>query len=783
MSRVRPLPRHRKDRKVQKDACSRTATILGAVFIPYSPIHTMEISEIALPKQFLERVGIKKLNPPQAASVQKGLLEGKNLVVASPTASGKTAIAELAIIRHYLNGGKTVYLAPLRALASEKYEEFKKKYEPLGIRVALSIGDYDSAEDWLGRYDVIILTNEKMDSLIRNGATWIRFVTLIVVDEIHVLGDPGRGPTLEVVLTRLRKITGSQILALSATISNADEIAKWLGASLVRSDWRPVKLYKGVFYPTDTNGTKYSYRLELDGRTYDLEGNDAEEALEEDTIMRGKQALVFVSTRRYAEAFAEKAAKIALRFLKTEERQKLKRLSQEVESALPFPTRQCRRLAKAVAGGAAFHHAGLVSKQRKLIEDSFRSGLLKVIAATPTLAFGVNLPAWRVVIRDARRFGMSGMDWIPSLEVMQMMGRAGRPAFDTEGEAVIVARTDSEAEELKDRFLRSDPEPIESKLAQDCVLRMHTLALIATEAAKTREGLMEFFSRTFFGLQFGLDEIRMKIDRILEQLEEWKFVQSGEEGQFVGSEFRPAFALTEDVQLKATILGKRVAGLYIDPLTGASLVKACRALPDIAYLMTITQCAEMQPLLRPKKVEYEDLAAQLQDTPIKNVPEAWSVDYDDYLAAFKTSLFLQAWMDEASEDQLLERFGIPPGEAYNKISSAEWLCYAGRELALLLQKKDVANNWNRLLLRVHHGVREELLQLVKLKGIGRARARMLFKSRIKSAADVRRTPEHILAEILGPKIARSLKEEAEKGPNEKSAPKGRAAKIASLLRE
>ncbi len=738
----------------------------------------MDLNSLPLPKQFLEKMKISKLNPPQALSVEKGLLEGKNLVVASPTASGKTTIAELAIIRHYLNGGKTVYLAPLRALASEKYEEFRKKYEEMGIKVAISIGDYDSSEDWLGRYDVIILTNEKMDSLIRNGANWIRFVTLIVIDEIHVLGDYGRGPTLEVVLTRLKKTTSAQVVALSATISNADEIAKWLEANLVRSDWRPVKLYKGIFYPTGLTGSamahapggraKYSYRLELDGRKYDMEGNDAEEALEKDTIMRGKQALVFVSTRRYAESSAEKAAKVALPMLKPEEKAKLLKLAKEIETALPSPTKQCIRLARAVRGGAAFHHAGLIAKQRKLVEENFKSGLIKVIAATPTLAFGVNLPAWRVIIRDAKRYGMSGMEWIPALEIQQMCGRAGRPTFDTEGEAVIVARTDSEADELRERFINSEPEPIESKLAQESILRMHTLALIATEAAKTREALMDFFSQTFFGLQFDMDEIRRKLGRIMKQLDDWKFIQSGESGRFIASEFKPAFSLTEDSPLKATILGKRVSELYIDPLTGANLVEAARPLPDIGYLMTITQCAELEPRLRVKKPEWEDIVTALKDSPIKNVPEVWDVDYEDYLAAFKTSLMLQEWMDEATEDKVLERFGIPPGEVYNKISSAEWLCYAGKEIALLLQRKDIANRWNRLLLRVHHGVREELLELVELKGIGRARARVLFKNKIKTIGDVKKTPEPILAEILGPKIAKTVKGDLEKAAMRRS---------------
>ena len=189
-------------------------------------------------------------------------------------------------------------------------------------------------------------------------------------------------------------------------------------------------------------------------------------------------------------------------------------------------------------------------------------------------------------------------------------------------------------------------------------------------------------------------------------------------------------------------------------------MQAARPLPDIAYLMTITQCDEL-PRLRVKKGEWEDLGAQLQDTPIKNVPDVWDVDYENYLASFKTSLFLQAWMDEATEDQILERFGMPPGEVYNRLKTAEWLCYAGREIARLLQKKDVANNWNKIVLRTKHGVREELLQLVALKGIGRARARLLYKNKIKNVTDVKKVPDKILSEILGPRVAKNVKSDIE----------------------
>jgi helicase len=197
----------------------------------------------------LYKDGIKELRPAQRKSIEAGLLEGKNLLVCTPTASGKTLVAELAMLNTILHhpGKKAVYIVPLKALASEKFRQFKAKYSNL-IKIALSIGDIDSSDPYLSNYDIIICTSEKFDSLIRHHAHWLSSISVVVVDEVHLLNDPGRGPTLEILITMLREILkGLQIIALSATIGNPKELAEWLNAELVIDDWRPVKLQKGVF--------------------------------------------------------------------------------------------------------------------------------------------------------------------------------------------------------------------------------------------------------------------------------------------------------------------------------------------------------------------------------------------------------------------------------------------------------------------------------------------------------------------------------------------------------
>lgn len=192
---------------------------------------------------------IDKFRPSQEKAIEAGLFENKNLLICTPTASGKTLIAEMACVKKILEQyGKAIYIVPLKALATEKYRDFKTKYSSL-FRTALSIGDPDSADLYLKEYDLIICTSEKLDSLTRHHAPWLKDVATIIVDEIHLLNDVKRGPTLELLLTTLRKLLNKvQIIGLSATIGNPLELAEWLEAELILDKWRPVPLHKGIYF-------------------------------------------------------------------------------------------------------------------------------------------------------------------------------------------------------------------------------------------------------------------------------------------------------------------------------------------------------------------------------------------------------------------------------------------------------------------------------------------------------------------------------------------------------
>lgn len=323
----------------------------------------MRIEELPLPKQVKEIIlqsGISVLYPPQKDAIKAGALEGKSLVLATPTASGKTLVAELCAMKHVLeHGGKVLYMTPLRALASEKYEGFKKYTKLLKggsrrVRVAISTGDYDNADYRLGSFDIIIVTNEKCDSLLRHKSDWVKRVTLVIVDEVHILSNKDRGPTLEVTLTRLMEITPKiQVLALSATIRNADEIAEWLRADSVTTKWRPVKLLEGVYLKDECQFNDGSAI-----KVTEEKGNVPVINLAIHEIKKGGQVLIFANTRRSAVNYARRAAPLVKKYLSSSEKRKLKSIAKSILSA-GEKTRISDILAESSKNGVAFHHAGL----------------------------------------------------------------------------------------------------------------------------------------------------------------------------------------------------------------------------------------------------------------------------------------------------------------------------------------------------------------------------------------------------------------------------------------
>ncbi len=475
-----------------------------------------------------------------------------------------------------------------------------------------------------------------------------------------------------------------------------------------------------------------------------------------DTLKIGKQALIFANTKRSAEKTAEEISKKV-----KNESEILIVLADKVLNALSSPTKQCERLALCLKKGIAFHHAGLVEKQRSVIEENFRKGDIKIICSTPTLAYGVDTPAYRAIIKDLKRYTVHGLTWIPVLDYMQMSGRAGRPNYDNEGQSIAIAFTNSEKEKIEEMYLNGSPEEIYSKLAVEPVLRAYVLSLIAANFIATKKELFAFFDKTFYAHQFkDLRRLHATISKVIGMLEEWEFIMRSED------DFSGANELADE-KLKTTLIGKRVAELYTDPLTAQFIIACMRNASDkrispFSFLQMASHTLEIRPLLKVGVREYEKIQETLlefSDFLLENEPSMYEPEYEEFLNSIKTALMFNYWINEEDEGFLLEKYNIRPGELRAKLEIADWLLYAAEELCRIMHYQPLIKEIVKLRLRLKYGVKEELLPLVRLENIGRARARLLFRNRLRDIRDIKSADLSTLTQILGEKTALGIKKQ------------------------
>ncbi len=456
------------------------------------------------------------------------------------------------------------------------------------------------------------------------------------------------------------------------------------------------------------------------------------------TLEKRKQALVFVSSKRSAESTADKMKKIIDIPLKKE--------SEMILKVLSTPTEQCKKLSNCVAHGCAFHHSGLLPEQRSYIEKWFREGKVKVICSTPTLAAGLSLPAFRTIIKSLKRYQpRKGMAWIPVLEYFQMAGRAGRPEHDDCGEAIVIAKDDSDKEKIKKRYIKGKPEKIYSKMAVEPVLRAFTLSLISSLIVEDKEQLIDFFSRTFWAHQYGdMSKIEAYLDRIVDELIDWNFIKEKGDNLF------------------PTLLGRRISELCIDPLSADHIItglKQDKELNEFTLLTLVCGMLELRPLIRMRKGEkerYDDIVLENYDELLYDMDNIY--DLYHFFNIIKTGCFFMEWINEKDEKYLCEEYKVTPGEIRVKMTTMEWLIYSAKEISKFIDldddKKKIINKLER---RIKYGVKEDLLPLIAVKGIGRVRARKLYDNKIRNIGDLKRSPTGELAVILGPSIAKKVK--------------------------
>jgi replicative superfamily II helicase len=501
-------------------------------------------------REILEQQGINYLRAVQILAIQGGLFEGSDLLVCSPSASGKTLVGELAILKWVLEGGKAVYMVPLKALAREKFSMFLRKYRDLNLRIRISTGDFHYTPDILEEANILVTTIERFDSLLRLNPDWLYDIRVIVVDEIHAMGDGERGGRLESVLIRIREKLRVQLIGLSATIANAGEIADWLNLRLIESDSRPVPLKNYILVEADKLG--------------------AIRKLVSSTVQNGGQALVFVAHRRDAESLARKLVKSILPHLSDDERETLSARFVEGKN-------YSKRLIELMRQGVGFHHAGLNHDSRELVEDAFRNGFLKVVCCTTTLSAGIDTPARLVVLRDFQVFNRIEMatgefetDAMNANQFHQILGRAGRPEFDSVGYGIVLCSCDSDRFtvlkkyfEVRDGELVPRYDAVESSIGSPPNLEEQTLLRIFESGEANEKDILNFFEKTFWWRR----EKSKNSQASLERLVKLGSVNLSDAVKYIAEtgELSSAEGI-RDESLRLQLLSKRVEATVTEPV-------------------------------------------------------------------------------------------------------------------------------------------------------------------------------------------------------------------------
>ncbi len=650
----------------------------------------MKVSDV-FPEEFLNITGSDfELYDHQIEAIKK-LGNNRNVIVSVPTASGKSLIGYYAIYKAFLSRKKSMYIVPLRSLAMEKYEELLM-LRSLNMRITISIGDYDESPAFIRNYDVIVVTSERADSMIHHDPDIINEFGAIIADEIHIINDDERGPRLETVLSAIRMINPcAVILGLSATVSNVNELAQWLNAETVVSNFRAVPLEHGIIYKKRLITDSYERYL----------GALDEVSLIKDKINDGGQVIVFRNSRKNAEKYGEMLI------------QHLPEINNFKDDTMP------ENLVRMIRHGIAYHHAGLSNEDRKLIEDMFKSGDIKVISATPTLAAGVNLPARLVIIRDITRYSDGYSKPISNIEIQQMLGRAGRPKYDKIGYGYIYASSPSSYDVAK-KAISGEPEPVISKMDSHRLIRFNILGLISSGMASKMDDFILFYNETLLAVQKDIDDY--DIENALYFLKENGFIEG-------------------DEKYTATRLGKLTSDLYIDPETALILKSALNNdYDERLYMYYICRTPDIISIPFGRN-DYDYLEDFLEEINIFDFS-------DESLRAAKTALVLLSWINEVPMQQITEIYGIGPGDVQQRASSADWISYSLYRLSSFY-KKELESKLLHLNIRIKEGIKDDLIDLIKIKKVGRVRARRLYQNGFKTVDDIAKASPESIEKIFG----------------------------------
>ncbi|WP_287582646.1 DEAD/DEAH box helicase [Candidatus Borrarchaeum sp.] len=670
----------------------------------------LKVTEV-IPETLESVFPFERFNKMQSAVFNIVFNTDENVVLGAPTASGKTVIGELAILRALINhqddpNKKVVYIAPYKALSYEKLEEWTSKFEPLGYNVYVTTGETEIEPRKAAKAHIIISTPEKVDSSSRKFMSstyeFINRIDTIIIDEVHLLDSPERGGALEVLISRLRKINENlRIVALSATMKNIEDVAAWLGAkkpgTFVFDDtYRPVKLEATVCgYKPDKKNRWNNKHLKIQ-LTYDLIAPHIEVG----------QALVFVSSRR---GTVDTAQQLLKNFSENEKmligNKETKLLGKKSKDIVNDILRSC------FVEGIAFHHAGLSRNDREIVESAFKNRLLKVLASTSTLAWGVNLPARVVIVQDTTVYDpLKGKKEISPLDLLQMLGRAGRPQFDNLGYGIII--TEKRNVEYYRGLLTG--KEIESRLTE--TLEEHLNAEISLNFIKTEAEISDWLKSTFL---YSSQKDELKIQEIMDTTNECieRLITDG-------------FINKTELGLVSTPLGSLTSKFYLRLDTGklffdAVAVHSHEIIDDEEILALVSKASEFDDMVVRKNERgvFRDVIESYSASGyVKDLKKHQEKVFAVLLASLKGGVKID--IEFQTDARVIKQ------NANRLLSALERFCDEFSESILIREKI------KRLSVLLEYSLPEEFSELIQVRGIGARIATLLASANVMGLKDL-----------------------------------------------
>jgi helicase len=688
------------------------------------------------------------------------LKQSKNMLVCFPTSSGKTFLIKLFLLKHikeylieHVKKGLCIYTAPLKALAEEKYAEFTKQFPSLNI--GISTGDYHFTSKNLLDHDILIVTIDKLDSMIRNNQEAIqKRVACVVIDEIHTMGFDNK-TAVENVIKRLKAMKSVPILATSATVGNARKIASWLDADYFESSFRPVPLKMGVLVDDEIE-----YQDHTVERFQVTKTNNVEKIIAK-LLLDGHQIMYVRMTRSNASSFAKKmvpalgnafhdpAMELPLKGMKKD------RADEEIE------------LARCVSHGVAWHHAGLDPEAKDFIEQQFKAGKIRFICSTTTLAAGINMPAEWIFI-DWKRFGDEGSAPIRIMEAHQIAGRAGRPQYDDMGYAIFVCKKNEDYEYCMDHYLSKSPEPISSPVFKDKASLFHSIiGDLDKKVPVSLTDIHSLYKNTFAYFQKPKETMAM--------IDETMYLFAGMKEPMIKPTLDKKFVLTE--------AGALVKQYYVNPVDADKIMTTIKKSPGMTHLGIVHLIASGSAVIPLVAKGNQDYWMKIYEHASKQLSSKIDINDDREWKSFQMACVLvgTGYHDKevgreivyADEDvtlqQLFYTHGILSGDLNRSVGYSgnfSWLLAFAARAAVMFGKTKTKVAIDDVITRLKYGVSQKLVPLCSLEGIGRERAKALFKTGYCDVESIARAPPSDLADVdingakLGFKIATSAVDSA-----------------------